>query len=133
MHRSLNFIKIFIASWIFIGMTPTNAQRLIPIDRAYVNELFTTKIEPKMFNWTLDLADQFEYGLSLKGYPDLPSWMRYMYSTEYHAGYLYGTPPERLSGHEVMESSKNLSFSLSIQYEEQNNAFHDSFCFNRSG
>lgn len=54
-----------------------------------------------MFNLTLEKPNQFEYRFSIKGHPDLPSWMRFMYSTEYNAGFLYGTPPEQLSGQEV--------------------------------
>lgn len=92
---------VFLIFHLFLSITPSSGQKLIPLDRAYVNELFYVKIEPKMFNWTMEYADQFDYRLSLKGYPDLPTWMRYMYSNEYHAGYLYGTPPERLSGQEV--------------------------------
>lgn len=71
------------------------------LGRVYVSELFSTKIEPQMFNWTFGKPEQFQYRPSLKGYPDLPSWMRYMYSSEYYAGYLYGTPPMSYSGREV--------------------------------
>lgn len=73
----------------------------LKLGRIYVSELFSTKIEPQMFNWTFGQPNQFQYRASLKGYPDLPSWMRYMYSTEYYAGYLYGTPPAHISGREV--------------------------------
>lgn len=73
----------------------------LKLGRIYVSELFSTKIEPQMFNWTFGQPNQFQYRASLKGYPDLPSWMRYMYSTEYYAGYLYGTPPPHISGREV--------------------------------
>lgn len=66
---------------------------------APVGELFSKKIEPQMFNWTLrGITEQFKYRPSLEGYPDLPSWLRYMYSNEYHAGFLYGTPPENVAG-----------------------------------
>lgn len=74
---------------------------LVILGRRNANEWFSIKIEPQMFNLTLDRPDQFDYRFSLKGYPDLPSWMRFMYSTEYNAGFLYGTPPEALSGQEV--------------------------------
>lgn len=67
-----------------------------------MNEWFSAKIEPKMFNLSLERADQYEYRFSLQHRPDLPSWMRFMYSTEYGAGYLYGTPPEKSSGREVL-------------------------------
>lgn len=73
----------------------------INLGRAYVSELFTTKIEAQLFNWTFGQPEQFQYRVSLKGYPDLPGWMRYMYSTEYMAGYLYGTPPPQIVGKHV--------------------------------
>lgn len=66
--------------------------------QAAVGELFTYKIEPVMFNWTHQVFnEQFRYTPSLKSYPDLPSWMRYMYSQEHHSGFLYGTPPRELA------------------------------------
>ncbi|XP_032294026.1 epsilon-sarcoglycan isoform X2 [Drosophila virilis] len=66
---------------------------------ANVGELFTYKIEPQLFNWTHQvISEQFRYRPSLQHYPDLPSWMRYMYSHEYHAGFLYGTPPGSAAG-----------------------------------
>ncbi|KAG4076265.1 hypothetical protein HA402_014814 [Bradysia odoriphaga] len=71
------------------------------LGRAYVSELFSAKIEPQMFNWTFGRPEQFQYRPSLKGYPDLPSWMRYTYSSEYYGGYLYGTPPLSYAGREV--------------------------------
>lgn len=68
------------------------------LDQASVGELYTFKIEPVMFNWTHQVInEQFRYTPSLKSYPDLPSWMRYMYSQEHHAGFLYGTPPGELA------------------------------------
>ncbi|EDW04061.1 GH11586 [Drosophila grimshawi] len=67
--------------------------------QANVGELFTYKIEPQLFNWTHQvISEQFRYRPSLENYPDLPSWMRYMYSHEYHAGFLYGTPPDSVAG-----------------------------------
>lgn len=84
--------------FLFICLSTTQALNL---GRAYVSELFSTKIEPQMFNWTFGRPEQFQYRPSLKGYPDLPSWMRYMYSSEYYAGYLYGTPPMNYAGREV--------------------------------
>lgn len=74
----------------------------ISLGAIYVDEMFATKIEPQMFNWTaFGQPEQFQYRTSLKGYPDLPSWMRYMFSSEYAAGYLYGTAPVQLAGQEV--------------------------------
>lgn len=72
------------------------------IDEASVGELYTYKIEPTMFNWKRQVFnEQFRYTPSLKSYPDLPSWMRYMYSQEHHAGFLYGTPPSELAAKTV--------------------------------
>uniref|UniRef100_A0A182MDQ9 Dystroglycan-type cadherin-like domain-containing protein n=1 Tax=Anopheles culicifacies TaxID=139723 RepID=A0A182MDQ9_9DIPT len=65
-------------------------------DDVSASELFSLRIEPRMFNWTYEgLSEQFLYRSSLEGYPDLPPWVRYMYSPEYHSGFLYGTPPLR--------------------------------------
>ncbi|ALC38901.1 Scgalpha [Drosophila busckii] len=64
-----------------------------------VGQLFNYKIEPQLFNWTHQvISEQFRYRPSLQQSPDLPSWMRYMYSNEYHAGFLYGTPPDDAAG-----------------------------------
>lgn len=78
------------------------AETIVSLGRTNVNEWFSKKIVPTMFNLTLDEPDQFEFEFSLRGYPNLPSWIQFMYSTEYNAGYLYGTPPEKVAGHEVM-------------------------------
>ncbi|XP_055387300.1 epsilon-sarcoglycan isoform X2 [Condylostylus longicornis] len=91
-------VLIRINFYIVLLLTFCNA---MPFDRAPVGELFTKKIEAYMFNWTEQLTEQFKYRPSLEGCPDLPSWLRYMYSSEYHAGFLFGTPPESLSGQEV--------------------------------
>lgn len=85
---------------IFVVVCLCTAEAL-NLGRAYVSELFYTKIEPELFNWTFGRPEQFQYRPSLKNFPDLPSWMRYMYSSEYYAGYLYGTPPITYAGREV--------------------------------
>lgn len=84
---------------VYLCTAPT--AEALNLGRVYVSELFSTKIEPQMFNWTFGRPEQFQYRPSLKGYPDLPSWMRYMYSSEYYAGYLYGTPPIGYAGRQV--------------------------------
>lgn len=78
-------------------------QNSCAIEQATVGELFSLKIEPILFNWTNlgAVGEQFRYRASLAGYPNLPTWLRYMYSSEYHAGFLYGTPPDRLSGKKI--------------------------------
>lgn len=93
--------KHFIIFTFLLLFAYCNGELLVSLGRVNVNEWFSKKIEPKMFNLTLEKPDQFEYRFSLKNYPDLPSWMRFMYSTEYSSGFLYGTPPEQLSGRDV--------------------------------
>ncbi|XP_034125300.1 epsilon-sarcoglycan isoform X2 [Drosophila guanche] len=67
--------------------------------QANVGELFTYKIEPHLFNWTHEvISEQFSYRPTIRDHPDLPTWMRYEYSHEYHVGFLYGTPPETEAG-----------------------------------
>lgn len=95
--------KMLFLMWLLASCVTTliAASPSISFGRVYVNEFFSTKIEPKLFNWTLDAMEQFKYRASLHGHPDLPIWMRFMYSHEHHAGYLYGTPPDHSSGQEV--------------------------------
>lgn len=92
---------LILCSSILLLITLSNGETLVSLGRLNVNEWFSIKIEPKLFNLTFEQPNQFEYRFSLKNYPDLPSWLRYMYSTEYDSGFLYGTPPEKLGGHEV--------------------------------
>ncbi|XP_016967481.1 epsilon-sarcoglycan isoform X1 [Drosophila biarmipes] len=92
--KFLNFL-VFVLALVCSGVWGIKLQ-------ANVGELFTYKIEPQLFNWTHQvISQQFRYRPSLKSYPDLPSWMRYMYSHEYHAGFLYGTPPESAAGKDL--------------------------------
>lgn len=93
-NRILLFIKI-------LALLTVASGDLVSLGNANINEWFSKRIEPSMFNLTLERPDQFEYSFSLKNYPDLPTWMSFMYSTEYNAGFLYGTPPEHLGGQEV--------------------------------
>uniref|UniRef100_W8CAK4 Epsilon-sarcoglycan n=1 Tax=Ceratitis capitata TaxID=7213 RepID=W8CAK4_CERCA len=80
----------------------TCCRTTVGMEQAAVGELFSYKIEPLLFNWTNQvISEQFRYRVSLEGYPDLPSWLRYKYSHEYHAGFLYGTPTERLAAKTV--------------------------------
>lgn len=95
-------LLISIASFLLL-IALSSGETLVTLGRVNVNEWFSIKIEPKLFNLTLDQPNQFEYRFSLKNYPDLPSWLHYMYSTEYNSGFLYGTPPETLGGHEVRD------------------------------
>ncbi|XP_055599849.1 epsilon-sarcoglycan isoform X2 [Uranotaenia lowii] len=91
-------MKIFIT----LTLLAAAAKATYLSDDVYVSELFSLRVEPRMFNWTFQgLTEQFQYRPSLEGYPDLPSWVRYMYSSEYHSGFLYGTPPERTADTKV--------------------------------
>lgn len=92
---------LILFSSILLLFTLSNGETFVSLGRLNVNEWFSIKIEPKLFNLTFEQPNQFEYRFSLKNYPDLPSWLRYMYSKEYDSGFLYGTPPEKLGGHEV--------------------------------
>ncbi|GLV44362.1 Sarcoglycan alpha [Carabus blaptoides fortunei] len=59
-----------------------------------MTEVFAIPIEPALFNWTFEVAnDQFVYQPSLLNAPDLPSWVNYVYSDRHHTGFLYGVPP----------------------------------------
>lgn len=70
--------------------------------KLHVGVLFTTKIDHSLFNWTSNgNSDQFTFRPSLTGYPDLPSFLRYMYSEERRVGYLYGAPSEKFSSQEM--------------------------------
>lgn len=70
--------------------------------KLHVGVLFTTKIDHSLFNWTSNgNSDQFTFRSSLTGYPDLPSFLRYMYSEERRVGYLYGAPSEKFSNQEM--------------------------------
>lgn len=92
--------RVFISMIVFC-FTVARIDAITKLKRATVDEWYSTKIEPKLFNWTALYPDQFEYRISIKDRPDLPSWLRYMYSSEHGAGFLYGTPPDRVSNREI--------------------------------
>ncbi|KAK9509022.1 hypothetical protein O3M35_006437 [Rhynocoris fuscipes] len=60
-------------------------------------KLFVLPINPSLFNWTAEdiSVHGFWYRGSMVNSPDLPSWMNYMYSMRYNAGYIYGVPPTK--------------------------------------
>lgn len=66
--------------------------------KLHVGVLFTAQIDQSMFNWTSNVVS---FRASLKDYPDLPSFIRYMYSDERRVGYLYGTPTEQYASKEL--------------------------------
>lgn len=84
-----------------VSSTPAASIYRHHLGHIHADELFTSQVRPALFNWTFSQPEQFSYYAALAGYPDLPIWMRYMYSAEYGSGYLYGTPPARLLGQEV--------------------------------
>ncbi|XP_031764263.2 epsilon-sarcoglycan isoform X2 [Galleria mellonella] len=64
------------------------------IHNAVETEMFAIPISPNLFNWTYQEFDQqYRFHASLKGKPELPSWLRYIYSGRHHSGFIFGTPP----------------------------------------
>uniref|UniRef100_U5EQX6 Putative sarcoglycan alpha n=1 Tax=Corethrella appendiculata TaxID=1370023 RepID=U5EQX6_9DIPT len=96
----MNYFQLIFTIFFALIIQPSFSQQLV--EQINVLELFSVRVEPRIFNWTFQgLTEQFQYRSSLENYPDLPSWIRYMYSNEYHAGFLYGTPPEKLAEKDV--------------------------------
>ncbi|CAG5014419.1 unnamed protein product [Parnassius apollo] len=61
---------------------------------AVETEMFAVPISPNLFNWTYqEFDEQYRFHASLKGKPELPSWLRYVYSGRHHSGFIFGTPP----------------------------------------
>ncbi|XP_038219549.1 alpha-sarcoglycan isoform X2 [Zerene cesonia] len=61
---------------------------------AVETEMFAIPISPNLFNWTYQEFDQqYRFYASLIGKPELPSWLRYIYSGRHHSGFIFGTPP----------------------------------------
>ncbi|XP_013165335.1 PREDICTED: alpha-sarcoglycan isoform X2 [Papilio xuthus] len=64
------------------------------INNAVETEMFAVPITPNLFNWTYqEFEEQYRFHASLKGKPELPSWLRYVYSSRHHSGFIFGTPP----------------------------------------
>lgn len=103
---------------LFVLISSGYAEQIVSLGRTNVNEWFSKQIVPSMFNLTLEQSDQLEFEFSLRGYPNLPSWIQFMYSTEYNAGYLYGTPPDKVAGHEV-----KLTINCPLTLYQLNNKF----------
>ncbi|CAH0597811.1 unnamed protein product [Chrysodeixis includens] len=84
--------------------------------RAVETEMFAIPISPNLFNWTyqvfgtprythstttlfaLEFDQQYRFHASLQGKPELPSWLRYIYSGRHHSGFIFGTPPRGSHG-----------------------------------
>ncbi|XP_039760493.1 epsilon-sarcoglycan isoform X2 [Pararge aegeria] len=61
---------------------------------AVETEMFAIPISPNLFNWTYQEFDQqYRFHASLIGKPELPPWLRYIYSGRHHSGFIFGTPP----------------------------------------
>ncbi|CAG9569506.1 unnamed protein product [Danaus chrysippus] len=61
---------------------------------AVETEMFSIPISPNLFNWTYQEFDQqYRFHASLIGKPELPMWLRYIYSGRHHSGFIFGTPP----------------------------------------
>ncbi|XP_053619851.1 alpha-sarcoglycan isoform X2 [Plodia interpunctella] len=64
------------------------------VHNAVETEMFAIPISPNLFNWTYQEFDQqYRFHASLQGKPELPSWLRYIYSGRHHSGFIFGTPP----------------------------------------
>ncbi|XP_072935659.1 uncharacterized protein Scgalpha isoform X2 [Epargyreus clarus] len=64
------------------------------IHNAVETEMFSIPISPNLFNWTYQEFDQqYRFHASLIGKPELPPWLRYIYSGRHHSGFIFGTPP----------------------------------------
>ncbi|XP_073963378.1 sarcoglycan alpha isoform X1 [Choristoneura fumiferana] len=64
------------------------------VHNAVETEMFAIPISPNLFNWTYQEFDQqYRFHAALLGKPELPSWLRYIYSGRHHSGFIFGTPP----------------------------------------
>ncbi|KAL4707046.1 hypothetical protein ACJJTC_014325 [Scirpophaga incertulas] len=71
---------------------------------AVETEMFAIPISPNLFNWTYQEFDQqYRFHASLQGKPELPSWLRYIYSGRHHSGFIFGTPPRATKAPIVLE------------------------------
>ncbi|CAB3222981.1 unnamed protein product [Arctia plantaginis] len=74
------------------------------IHNAVETEMFAIPISPNLFNWTYQEFDQqYRFHASLLGKPELPSWLRYIYSGRHHSGFIFGTPPRGSAGPITLE------------------------------
>ncbi|RVE52751.1 hypothetical protein evm_002624 [Chilo suppressalis] len=77
--------------WAF---TITTVAASTHVHNAVETEMFAIPISPNLFNWTYQEFDQqYRFHASLHGKPELPSWLRYIYSGRHHSGFIFGTPP----------------------------------------
>ncbi|KAL3282358.1 hypothetical protein HHI36_005544 [Cryptolaemus montrouzieri] len=65
-------------------------------ENVLLTEVFTISLDPSLFNWTYEEEPhQYVYQASLLDAPDLPSWIKYVFSEKHRKGFLYGVPPNR--------------------------------------
>ncbi|XP_044751816.1 epsilon-sarcoglycan isoform X2 [Coccinella septempunctata] len=77
---------------IYLLITPIFAVE----ENVLLTEVFTITLDPLLFNWTYEGdPDQYVYQASLLDSPDLPSWIKYVFSEKHKKGFLYGVPPNR--------------------------------------
>lgn len=65
-------------------------------ENVLLTEVFTITLDPLLFNWTYEgEPHQYVYQASLLDFPDLPAWIKYVFSEKHKKGFLYGVPPNR--------------------------------------
>ncbi|KAG6438902.1 hypothetical protein O3G_MSEX000313 [Manduca sexta] len=80
-----NIIILLLTTWVVVSAHVHNAVE---------TEMFAIPISPNLFNWTYQEFDQqYRFHASMQGKPELPSWLRYIYSGRHHSGFIFGTPP----------------------------------------
>ncbi|KAJ0170910.1 hypothetical protein K1T71_013682 [Dendrolimus kikuchii] len=99
------------------------------IHNAVETEMFSIPISPNLFNWTYQEFDQqYRFHASLMGKPELPSWLRYIYSGRHHSGFIFGTPPRNTKQPIIIEviglnrqdyETRRVLLTLNIQPKEK--------------
>ncbi|XP_049824215.1 epsilon-sarcoglycan isoform X2 [Aethina tumida] len=78
----------------FILITVLSSCLCLNEEHVLQTEIFQITINPSMFNWTYEgSADQYKYDVTLADAPDLPSWLRFVYSQRHRTGFVYGVAP----------------------------------------
>lgn len=79
---------MFLLILLFFGTASAITENIL------LTEVFKIEINPALFNWTYEgNPHQYVYHASLLDHPDLPSWIKYVYSEKNHMGFLYGVAP----------------------------------------
>nr|XP_049705074.1 uncharacterized protein LOC110381099 isoform X1 [Helicoverpa armigera] len=99
------------------------------VHHAVETEMFAIPISPNLFNWTYQEFDQqYRFHASMLGKPELPSWLRYIYSGRHHSGFIFGTPPRGSRGPITLEviglnrqdyETRRVLLTLEIQHKEK--------------